>query len=165
MGKEDHAMATLVRSKLVLAIVLSGVVALAALVGCAQTATPTATPTPVQTYAVSMLIESGPNDARWFRDVQVPQGFDAYQVTELVTEGELEATWYASLRSHYVESILGLKSQGDNSWIIFLWDEFEEQWAPLPVGADWFSVKDGHTLAWAYTDTGQDPYAVPSRTP
>jgi hypothetical protein len=149
----------------VLAVVLSGVVALAALAGCTQSAPPTATLTPVQTYTVSMLIESGPNDARWFRDVQVPQGFDAYQVTALVTEGDLEATWYASFRSHFVESILGVKREGDNFWLIFLWDEFEEQWTPLPVGADWFSVKDGHTLAWAYTDTSQEPSAVPSQTP
>ncbi len=146
---------------------LAMAVSTAVLMGCneADTTTPTLTPTLLPTHTVSMLIEAGPGNARWFRDVEVPQGYDAYQLTAQVTEGELEATWYPSLRSHFVESIIGVVNEGAYFWTIFLWDEFDEEWSPLPVGSDWFSVKDGHTLAWSYVDTTQQPSPPPSQRP
>ena len=112
-----------------------------------------------------MLIEPDPDLPQWFRDVEVPQGYDAYQLTELVTGGDLEATWYPSFRSHLVESIRGVKNEGSRFWLVYLWDESNEEWTLLPVGADWFSLKDGHTLAWSYADTGQSPAHPPAGRP
>ena len=160
-------MRSLALSRLWLTAILAMVVSMAVLVSCDEvdTSTPTLTPTPLPTHTVSMLIEVSPDDARWFRDVEIPQGYDAYQLTEQVTAGELEATWYPSLRAHFVESIIGVANEGDSFWIIFLWDEFNEEWSPLMVGSDWFSVKDGHTLAWNYVDTTQQPSHPPSQLP
>ena len=97
--------------------------------------------------------------------MEVPKGTDAYELTELVTEGDLEAPYYASLRSHFVEALVGVENEDPNYWLIFLWNESQAQWEPLPVGADLFSLKDGHVLAWAYTDTSQKPSPLPSVTP
>ena len=102
---------------------------------------------------------------RWFRDFEVLKGTNAYELTEQVTEGDLESTYYASFFSHFVESIVGVPIDGSNFWLIFQWNGSAEQWEPLPVGADLFSLKDGHVLAWSYTDTSLDPQPVPSVVP
>ena len=131
----------------------------------APTPVPTATPTPAPTDTVHMLIETSPDEAEWHRDVRVPQGYDAYQLTELVTKGEMKATWYPAYRSHFVESIMGVAGEGSSFWIAYLWDDSSDKWTSLPVGADWFSVKDGHTLAWVYTDTSVKPSLGPTSKP
>ena len=151
-------------------LLLSAIVlASAVIAGCQEEAAPTATQaptaTPLPTIQVSMLIHVSEDDVRWFRDFEVLKGTNAYELTEQVTEGNLESTYYASFFSHFVESLVGVPSEGSNFWLIFQWNAPAEQWEPLPVGADLFSLKDGHVLAWAYTDTSIEPQPVPSVTP
>lgn len=146
---------------------LLSVLVLALVGGCAQApaATPETSPTPIPTIRASLLVQVSESDSRWLRDVEVPKGVDAYEFTELATQGDLRSTWYPAFRAHFVEVILGVENQGSSFWLIFLWDEGEEKWNPLPVGADLFSVKEGHVLAWAYTDTSQSPGSLPIATP
>ena len=115
-----------------------------------------------ETIRVSMLIQVDENDARWFRDVEVPKGTDGYELTEKVTEGDLKSTYYSSFRSHLVEGLLGTDNSDSKYWIIYGWSESQSKWEPLPVGADLYSLKDGHVLAWYYS--GQEG-GVPSVTP
>ena len=125
--------------------------------------TPTAMPLP--TIQVSMLIHFSEADVRWFRDVEVAKGTNAYELTAQVTEGEMESSYYASFFAHFVEEIMGVANEGSTYWAIFLWNEPQSQWELLPVGADLFSLKDGHVLAWAYTDSSAEPKQTPSVTP
>ena len=101
----------------------------------------------------------------WFRDFEVLKGANAYELTEQATEGDLESTYYASFFSHFVESIMGVANEGANYWLIYQWNDSAEQWEPLPVGADLFSLKDGHVLAWSYTDTSLEERQLPSVNP
>ncbi|MBI2872800.1 MAG: hypothetical protein HYY00_06390 [Chloroflexi bacterium] len=135
-------------------------------VGCGQAA-PVATPTstPVPAIRVSLLVQVSRDDARWFQGVEVPRGTNAYELTERVTEGNLDATWYPAYRSHFVNALLGVKNTDPRYWLTYLWDESQAKWEPLPVGADLFSLKDGHVLAWAYTDTSEKPSSLPSVVP
>ena len=151
----------------VLAVVFSLVALGSVLIaGCGtEAATAEASATPVSTIQVSLLIEVSDDDARWFRDVEVPKGTNAYELTEIVTEGDFEATYYAAFFSHFVESLLGVVGEGSNYWLTFLWNKPQAQWEPLPVGADLFSLKDGHVLAWSYTDTSVEPGQLPSVIP
>ena len=126
-------------------------------------ATPTATAIPA--IRVSLLIHVSEDDVRWFRDFEVAKGTNAYELTEHVTEGNLESTYYASFFSHFVESLVGVSNDGPNYWLMFQWNAPAEQWEPLPVGADLFSLKDGHVLAWSYTDTRLEPQPAPSVIP
>ena len=114
------------------------------------------------TIKVSMLIQVDENNARWFRDVEVPKGTDGYELTEKVTEGDLKSTYYASFRSHFVEGLLGTDNSGSKYWIASVWSESQSNWEPLPVGADLYSLKEGHVLAWYYS--GQEG-SVPPATP
>ena len=126
-------------------------------------ATPTEMPLP--TIQVSLLIHFSESDVRWFRDVEAHNGANAYELTLQVTEGDMKATYYASFYAHFVEEIMGVANEGSTYWAIFLWNASQSQWELLPVGADLFSLKDGHVLAWAYTDSSAEPKQTPSVTP
>ncbi len=110
---------------------------------------------------VSMLIQVSQDDARWSRDVEVVHGANAYELTEQVTGGDLEGTWYPVYRTHFIDSLVGVANENPRYWLTYVWSESEAMWEPLPVGADLYSLKDGHILAWSYTDTSLDPSPPP----
>ena len=114
------------------------------------------------TIEVSMLIHEDTNNFNWFRDVKIEKGFNAYELTEIVVQGDLESKYYASMFSHLVESIFGKRNEAPNYWIIVLWDDSQQKWTPLPVGADLFSLKDGHVVGWIYAEYGQEVSGLPS---
>ena len=116
---------------------------------------PTATSTPIPTVKASMLVQSEEAKPEWFRGIEIPEGTDAYALTNIVTEGNIKSTFYPEYKSHFVEGIKGIENRPPYYWMIYMWNEATEKWEPLPVASDFFSVKDGHTFAWHYTDTSK----------
>lgn len=113
---------------------------------------------------VTMLIEMDEKDVRWFRDVEVPKGTNGYELTEKVTDGYLESTYYPSLRAHFVQGLFGKGNNDSKYWSVYVWSESENKWEPIPVGVDLYSLKDGHVLAWYHMSAdGSDKF--PSATP
>ena len=45
--------------------------------------------------------------------------------------------------------IKGIAPNEGQFWSVFLWNENSLKWEPLNVGADLFSVKSGHIMAWS----------------
>jgi hypothetical protein len=115
--------------------------------------------------SASILVEPSPGDARWFRDVTVDVGTDGYELLGAATAGQFEADWFPQLRSHFVTSLLGTPSEGSRFWLTFVWDEPSGAWQPLPTGADFFSVKDGHVFGWALLDTSSGAAQLPASQP
>ena len=113
----------------------------------------------------SVLIEPSPEDARWFRDVEVPKGTDGYTLLEAVTDGDLEAEWFPEFRSHFVSAILGTGPEGAQFWGVFVWNETNGSWEPLPVGADLYSVNDGQVMGWALVEYDPDKPQLPVSAP
>ena len=113
----------------------------------------------------SLLVEASPDDPRWFRDIEVPEGTDGYELLEIAVDGELESEFYAEFRSHFVESILGVAAEQPQFWAVFVWNEGNAGWEPLPVGADLFSVKEDHVMAWALVEYDPDTPQLPVATP
>lgn len=119
---------------------------------------------PAALITATVLIEADASAPRWHRDVAVPKGTDGYELLEAAVEGDLEADWFPEFRAHFVEAIGGIAPEGAEFWGVFLWNESSAGWEPLPVGADLFSVKDGHIMAWALVefDPGQPQLPVNS---
>lgn len=114
---------------------------------------------------VSLLIQFGDDDIRWFRNVDVSSGTNAYELTENVMKGRMKSTYYPALFSHFVETLEGITNQGSNYWLLFLWNDLQGRWEPMPVSADLFSLEHGHVLAWSYVDTSVEPAQLPSAIP
>ncbi len=147
--------------------------ALALLLLLAATITPIAcadadpTPTP-QLISASLLIEPNPAAPQWF-DLSASKGVDAYELLAAAVDGNLEADWYPAFRSHFVQSIQSVAPSGPQFWSVFLWNETASDgrgaWEPLPVGADLFSVKNGHIMAWALVEYDPNSPNLPQTLP
>ena len=117
-----------------------------------------------QKITVTVLFEF-PGDIRWFREVEVPFGTNAFEVTQMIVGDELIAQYSEVFGSHFVKSIWGMSNQGNSYWLTYLLNNEELQWEPLSVGSDRFVVKDGQVIAWFYADTGQVSEQYPSVLP
>jgi len=113
----------------------------------------------------SVVVEPEAGGETWFRDISLPEGTDGYELLEAAVDGELEAEWYAEYRSHFVGSVLGVEPVGSEFWGVFVWDEGTSAWSPLPVGADLYSVKEGHVMGWALVEYDADSPQVPTSKP
>lgn len=151
-------MTALARARLAVMAVVA-VVALVATAACVQ-AESGAPP-----ITASVLVEPSAGDARWFRDVRVPKGTDGYELLDAATGGEINAEWFPEFRSHFVTGVLGVAPEGAQFWSVFVWNEANGGWEPLPVGADLFSVKDGHVMGWALVEYDPDTPQLPIATP
>lgn len=123
---------------------------------------PTATPALIQ---ASILIEADEAAPTWRRNIEAPKGVDGYELLETAVDGDLEADWFPEFRAHFVKEILGVAPEGSEFWGVFAWNEGNAAWEPLPVGADLFSVKDGHVMAWALVEHDADNPQTPVNTP
>ena len=123
---------------------------------------PTAAPALIQ---ASLLIEADESAPTWRRNIEAPKGVDGYELLETAVDGDLEADWFPEFRAHFVKAILGVAPEGSEFWGVFLWNEGNEAWEPLPVGVDLFSVKDGHVMAWALVEYDADDPQLPVNTP
>lgn len=135
--------------------------ALAAAAGCGSPA-PEAAPALIE---ASVLIEADASAPDWRRDIEAPKGVDGYELLEMAVDGDLEADWHPEFRAHFVKEILGAAPEGSEFWGVFIWNEGNGAWEPLPVGADLFSVKDGHVMAWALVEFDAENPQTPANTP
>ena len=158
------ALASVMRSALCLLLLIAAAVAVAA---CSDDAS---TPGPI---AASVLIEADASSPQWFRDVTASKGIDGYELLEEVVEGDVVSDWFPEFRAHFVKEVLGVAPEGSEFWGVFIWNENANDkaggWEPLPIGADLFSVKDGHIMGWALVDYDPDqpqlPVSLPSPAP
>ncbi len=118
-----------------------------------------------ETITASLLIEPDAADPRWYRDIEVAKGTDGYELLEVATDGQLVSEWFPEFRSHFVKEVLGIPPEGSAFWGVFVWNESSEAWEPLPVGADLFSVKQGHVMGWALVEFDPDALQVPVNRP
>ena len=117
------------------------------------------------TITASVLIEPSPGEAHWARDVELPEGANAYDLLLAATDGQVESEFRVEFQSHLVQSIRGASAHDNTFWSVFLWNEERDSWEPLPVGADLFTVDQGHIMAWALVNFDLPGPWVPQATP
>jgi hypothetical protein len=138
-------------------LVLGGLLA-----ACGSDAATTVSSPPI---TASVLIEAEAGAPQWFRDIEVGKGIDGYELLLAATGGDIDAAWFAEFRAHLVKEILGVAPEGNAFWGIFVWNENTPGWEPLPVGADLFSVKEGHVMGWALVEFDPDSPQLPVSLP
>ena len=118
-------------------------------------------------FNVDILFNYGNGTLVWHNDTRLPMGVNFYNVTVLVSDGRLGATYYPAYQSHFISSINGV-GVGDDpdklywAWIAWFFDEGLSEWVNYDVSADLIYPKEGDILAWYFEDTSNYPdYAPP----
>ena len=130
-------------------LVIIGSIGFVPIIAHATSASPGA-----NTTSVNVLLNYGNGTLVWYNQTLVPSTWNFFNVTELITKGNLGAVFFASFGSHFVYSINGVGCPASNIfcdeawgfWILdgICWD--------LPfVGVDMIPVSQSTTVAWYLT--------------
>jgi hypothetical protein len=111
----------------------------------------TATASDPSTMSVNILLNYGNGTLVWYNQTSVPSSWNFFNVTELVTNGNLGAVYFASFGSHFVYSINGAGCPASNifcdqAWAF--WTLNEICWNLPFVGVDMIPVSQSATVAW-----------------
>ena len=113
-------------------------------------------------FSVDILFNYGNGTLVWHNGTRLPMGVNFYNVTVLVSDGRLDATYYPEYQSHFILSINGV-GVGDDpdklywAWIAWFFDQELGEWMHYDVSVDMVYPKEGDTLAWYFEDTSNYP--------
>jgi hypothetical protein len=104
--------------------------------------------------SVNLLINYGNRTLVWYNQTSVPSSWNFFNVTELVTKGNLGAVFFASFGSHFVYSINGVGCPASNIFCDQAWGFWTLDgicWDLPFVGVDQIPVSQSTTVAWSLT--------------
>ncbi len=104
--------------------------------------------------SVNLLINYGNGTLVWYNQTSVPSSWNFFNVTELVTRGNLGAVFFASFGSHFVYSINGVGCPASNIFCDTAWGFWTLDgicWDLPFVGVDEIPVSQSTTVAWYLT--------------
>lgn len=113
----------------------------------------TTTPT-TSTASVNLLINYGNGTLAWYNGTTVPSNWNLYNVTTLVTKGNVGSVFFSSFGSHFIYSINGAGCPSTNIFCDVAWGLWVLSgicWGEAQVGVDQVPVSHGATVAWFLT--------------
>ncbi len=104
---------------------------------------------------VSVLVSFGNGTRLWFNDTAVPNGYNYYNVTYKITNGDLVATWFDSQHSHFIAKLFGIGCDSGDPfcpayWSLWTRDQKNLCWNYSPEGVDELEVSDVSMIAWHF---------------
>ncbi|MDA4114185.1 MAG: hypothetical protein OK474_09085 [Thaumarchaeota archaeon] len=121
------------------------------LISGGETTTVTSTVTGTRGFAATtdILIDLGNGTRTWYNGTEVQPGWNVYLATVVITNGDLNDTWYPQYGEHLVNGIDGVQNSQSSSW--FLWSyNRTSSWQVAQVGADQLPAYNGSVYAWSY---------------
>jgi hypothetical protein len=106
------------------------------------------------TASVNVLLNYGNGTLVWYNQTSVPSSSNFFNVTELITKGNLGAVFFASFGSHFVYSINGVGCPASNIFCDQAWGFWTLDgicWDLPFVGVDLIPVSQSTTVAWFLT--------------
>jgi hypothetical protein len=120
------------------------------------------------TTLVNLLLNYGNGTLVWYNQTSVPSSWNFFNVTELITNGNLGAIFFASFGSHFVYSINGVGCPASNIFCDEAWGFWTLDgicWDLPFVGVDMIPVSQATTVAWFLTPAatfGETPPTGPN---
>jgi len=114
----------------------------------------TSTSPGANTTSVNVLLNYGNGTLVWYNQTFVPSTWNFFNVTELITKGNLGAVFFASFGSHFVYSINGVGCPASNIFCDEAWGFWTLDgicWDLPFVGVDVIPVTQAMTVAWYLT--------------
>ena len=100
---------------------------------------------------VNTLLNFGNGTSKWFNDTQVPLGWNFYNLTMYIANGNVDSTYYPSpLNEHYINAIDGVRQDRSSFWHLWLFCNKDQAWSYSNVGADAINLSNGQTVAWYF---------------
>jgi hypothetical protein len=108
---------------------------------------------------VNTLLNFGNGTSRWYNESSVPVGWNFYNLTIYIANGNVASTWNSDLHEHFITAIDG-KGGGSNSayyWALWQFCSNDRAWLYSNLGADDIFVSNNQTMAWNWSDQTNPP--------
>ncbi|MEM0049016.1 MAG: DUF4430 domain-containing protein [Candidatus Bathyarchaeia archaeon] len=99
------------------------------------------------TMKVNILIDYGNGTQVWYNNTIVPR--EASVLTATKTVASVEGTVYPEMGT-FVESINGVRNEGNRYWIWYIWNPEKKNWEWGPVASDKYILQENDTIMWRY---------------
>jgi hypothetical protein len=106
-------------------------------------------------YTSHILIDFGNGTRTWDNGTLFQPGLNLYIATQIVTDGNLNATYYPKYSEHLITAIYDVANAGTNYW--GLWTHNATSWQAAQVGADLIPVTNDSVFAWTYGTNLRSP--------
>src|SRR5206468_3851151 len=87
-------------------------------------------------FEVNTIINYGNDNLTWFNQTKVTGGWNFYNLTLLLTSGNVDSQFYASFNEHYILGINGVEQKLPYYWSLWIFCAKDNAWALSAVGAD-----------------------------
>jgi hypothetical protein len=119
-------------------------------------------------YSIDFLINYGNGSKTWINNSRIPVGFNLFNITLKLTEGNVEADYYPQFESHFIKSVNGV-GVNDNpemqnwAWIAWNFNKESYEWELFDMSSDMVYPVNRDVIAWYFQDTSNYPnYEKPS---
>jgi hypothetical protein len=112
-------------------------------------------PVSISLFTANILIDFGNGTSIWYNNTSVEPQWNLYVATLVITQGNVNATYYPVYGEHLVTGIEGLQNnnaEGDY-WLIWTYNS-TALWQSAAVGADQLPMYNGSIYAWGYCGSG-----------
>jgi hypothetical protein len=100
-------------------------------------------------YLSNLLIDYGNGTRTWYNTTNVQPGTNLYVETQIITKGEINATYYPQYQSHLVTAIFNVGNTNTIYWLLWTYNK-TASWQQAPVGPDELPVTNDSIFAWSY---------------
>ncbi|MDG6999730.1 MAG: DUF4430 domain-containing protein [Nitrososphaerota archaeon] len=115
-----------------------------------------------ENYISHVLIDYGNGTMDWYNNTLIQPGWNLYVAMQVITDGQINATYYPSLGEHYVTGLNGVQQTSSLSWWLWTYNS-SALWQSAQTGADQIQVQNGSIFAWTFcgsTSSG-NPVCIP----
>ncbi len=100
-------------------------------------------------YGSNIFIDYGNGTSHWFNVTNVQPGTNLYVETEVITGGQVNATYYPEYQSHLVTAINNVGNTNSLYWLLWTYNR-TALWQMAASGPDLLPVTNGSIFAWSY---------------
>lgn len=100
-------------------------------------------------YLSDILIDYGNGTKTWYNNTQVDPDWNLYVVTQIITSGHVNATYYPQYDSHFVTAIYNVANTKSDYWLLWTYNS-TASWQMAQVGADQLMMYNDSVYAWTY---------------
>ena len=100
---------------------------------------------------VNTIINYGNRTITWFNHTRVPENWNFYNVTILISNpGTVHSEYYSVYRENQVLGLNGVEQNSTDYWSLWKFCPRHNAWTLTPVGVDQVALSNGGVYGWHY---------------
>ncbi len=122
--------------------------------------------TPISTSLLTsnIVFDFGNGTHVWVNNTSIQPGWNLFVATLVVTNGNIQATWYPQYSEHFVTAVDGVQATQTKSWFVWYFNATSSTWVSPAAGADQLMMYNGSSYAWTLCGYSSETF-LPTCTP